>query len=289
MALNNLFPWGAKNPEDRGQQSPDMQEPVDDSQQTLPEGTDGTAESEPEPVSGEEKTTVSDKQHNMLCGSLSKISESLQFVLERQKEMNSQLENVIAYQEQTIRKQHESIARFQNDLLLKSQKDLIMEMIGIADQIQYTLEDQRVEPNYEKLVEDVKNLSEWVEASLNTVAVRKYIDTEDGKTELDRKRQEVTAVVPTEKEEEDGVLKHQTPGYIWAMPWLIVNTEVQLQNLMEENRKAKMFEFVLRPEQMVRLKYEQKAVNDADAPPVTGEGVDSGVTDTDAANDQTEE
>lgn len=290
MALNDLFSRSKKYPEENDEQYWNEQEKVDDIQQTLSEETTEVNTKEPEKTGSEDKNDmVVGDQLKILGDGLKKIIDSLQFVAESQKEMSGMVEDVITSQEMTIRKQHESISRFQNDLLLKSQKDLIMEMIGIADQIQYTLEDQKTEQNYEKLVEDVKNLGEWVEASLNTVAVRKFVETENGKKEIDRKRQEVTGVVATSKEEEDGLLRHQVPGYIWAMPWLIVNTEVQLQNLMEENRKAKMFEFVLRPEQMVRLKFEKKVSNDSDEPPTEDSTMDSKEGDSVFTNDLTED
>lgn len=189
---------------------------------------------------------------NKIINTQLKSNDSLDTVVSQLQTLIEQQEKTIAEQSLIIQKQHESIVRFQNDVLYKSQKDLIMELIGIADQIKFTLIDQQVEQNYSLLLDSVQQLGEWVEGSLNAVAVRKFIEKDtDGKT-LDRRRQEVVEVQTTLKVEEDGTLKSLLPGYIWAMP-LVGSVET----MQIDDGKARKFEFVIRPEQMARMKYEE--------------------------------
>lgn len=173
------------------------------------------------------------------------------------------LNDTVAKQNETIqqlndiiKKQHESIERFQNDLIYKAKKDLILEIIGISDQISFILQDQEKESDPQRLLEDVKQLAEWVDGTLKNASVRKFVDREgDGKT-LDRKRQEITEVVKTDNPNNDGLLVSQLPGYIWNMPYLVVSTDTQLRNLMQDNARARSYEFVIRPEQVQKLRYE---------------------------------
>lgn len=175
--------------------------------------------------------------------------------------INENVESVIGVQQYTIRQQHDTILRFQSDLLLKSQKDIIMEMIGIADQIQYIIDDQKLEKNYDKLIEDIKGLGKWVDASLNTVAVRSYSDIDGFSNNFDSKRQEVVDVEETPDSASNGLFVSKLPGYIWSIPWLVVNSQVNLEKLVSENNRAKMFEFVLRPQQIVKLRYVESKNN----------------------------
>ena len=123
-----------------------------------------------------------------------------------------------------------------------------MELIGIADQIKYTLDDQDSDKDYEKLLESVRGLGEWVNGSLQTETVRKYEFTKRDNSILDSKVQEVIDTETTDDIAKDGKYKTILPGYFWTMP--LVGSSA-MQNI--QNRKS--FEFVLRPEQVVRLKY----------------------------------
>ena len=159
-----------------------------------------------------------------------------------------------------IQKQHESIVRYENDVLLKTQKDLIMELIGIADQIHYTLDDQKRHQDYQHLLEDVTSLGEWVEGSLENVAVRKIVEKDSDGMTLDKKRQEVVEIEETSVKCLDGALKPLLPGYVWSLP-VVGSVETQVT----EPRPRKI-EFVLRPEQMARLRYVAKEVQNNRVP-----------------------
>lgn len=152
----------------------------------------------------------------------------------------------IAEQASIIKKQHEAIARFESDVIYKTQKDLIMELIGIADQLRMTLNDYSADKGLD-LHDAMEQLEEWVDGSLQAVAVRKYVDMESN--ELDRKRQEIVEIQETSNPEEDGLLKSILPGYVWSVPMVGSNEMLQAED------RPKKFEFMIRPEQMARLQY----------------------------------
>lgn len=171
-----------------------------------------------------------------------------------------QLADIKTIQQDTIRensiviqKQHDSILRYENDVLFRSKKELLMELIGIADQIKYTLDDQDSDKDYEKLLESVRGLGEWVNGSLQTETVRKYEFTKRDNSVLDSKVQEVIDTETTDDIAKDGKYKTILPGYFWTMP--LVGSSA-----MQKIQDRKSFEFVLRPEQVVRLKYDAPIV-----------------------------
>lgn len=162
------------------------------------------------------------------------------------------LRNIVADQskvinEQTaiIKKQHERIIQYENDVIYKTQKDLIMELIGIADQLRYTLNDYAVEKDFDSLYKSIGDLTEWVDGSLQAVGIRKSVSIDD---EFDRKRQEIVETQETELPEQDGKIKAILPGYIWAVP-MVGSNEVQ------DEERPKAYEFMIRPEQVARLRY----------------------------------
>lgn len=194
-------------------------------------------------------------------------SYSLHHVLENQKQLHAKF-NAIASQiqmlQQTIekqcktieeqasiiRKQHETIAKYENDVIYKTQKDLIMEMIGIADQLQYTLQDHAQNKDFDALYQNINDLSDWVKGSLQIVAVRPSIQQES--KELDKKRQEVIEIQETAKPEEDGMIKSVLPGYIWSVPMVGSN------EMKQADDSPKLYEFMIRPEQVIMLKYRKR-------------------------------
>ena len=177
---------------------------------------------------------------------LMSFDEKLKKIIDSQVLTIAKLNATITEQNAIIKKQHESIIRFENDLIYKTQKDLIMEMIGIADQIKYTLSDQVTESNYELLLDSVKQLGEWVESSLQTVAVRKTIS--DDYSIFNRKTQEVVETVNTANPDEDGCFKSILPGYVWAIP--LTGSAINM-----DSNEVEMYQFVIRPEQVARLKF----------------------------------
>jgi molecular chaperone GrpE (heat shock protein) len=192
---------------------------------------------------------------------LPKISQRQEDTLNAVDQILSELQNIISKQEESIRdqskiieNQHNSILRYENDVLFKSKKELLMELIGIADQIKYTIDDQSVNKDYGSLLDAVKALGEWVNGSLQTETVRKYEKTKLNNTILDTKTQEVVEVEMTSNIDEDGKYKTLLPGYFWTMP-LVGSSAVQ--NIQSGPRS---FEFVLRPEQVIQLKFKPEHV-----------------------------
>lgn len=173
-------------------------------------------------------------------------------------EISSKFVNVIEQQEATIQKQHQSITKFQEDLLYKIQQSLILEIIEIADNIRIILQDQENKQDYDTLLESVHKLEEWVQATLSNNSVRRFCDTEISATELNRKRQEVIDTEITYDSTKNNTYVCERPGYIWTMPYLIINSEVQLEKILEENRKPQSFAYVIRPEEVIKLKYKEK-------------------------------
>lgn len=165
------------------------------------------------------------------------------------------LSKVIEQQETTIQKQHLAITKFQEDVLYKIQKALIMELIDIADNISMILQMQEEEKNYESLIESVRDLQKWVDASLSNNSVRKYTLTKENPEVFDRKKQEIIDTEKTCDIDKNNTYKTERPGYLWSLPYLVVNSDVQLQKILEENKSPKTFSFVIRPEEVIKLKY----------------------------------
>ncbi len=173
-------------------------------------------------------------------------------------EFTDKFVHVIEQQEMTIQKQHLSLTKFQEDLLYKTQKALILEIIEIADNIRMMLQDQEKQQDYSALLDSVKKLEEWVQATLSNNSVRRFCDTETSVTELNRKRQEVIDVEVTNDPTKHNTYVCERPGYIWTMPYLVVNSDVQFQKILEENGQPQAFSYVIRPEEVVKLKYKEE-------------------------------
>lgn len=179
--------------------------------------------------------------------SVTRELQSLRQAAEDQARIIANQAKVIEEQNSIIKKQHENIIRYENDVIYKTQKELIMELIGVADQLKYTLNDYAQEKDFDKLYNSIGDLAEWVDASLQVVAIRKYI-TPDSK-EFNRKRQEMIETRETANSNEDGTIKSLLPGYIWSIP--LVGSNV----MQEEEERPRVYEFIIRPEQVVHLKY----------------------------------
>lgn len=164
-------------------------------------------------------------------------------------------------QEEIIRRQSQTISKFQDDLLYKVQKPLIMEMVEIADNIRLILNDNDVVENkdFDSLLERVKKLADWVDASLSNNSVRRYSLTTESPSFLDRKKQEVIDVEFTDDPSKDSTYFTERPGYVWTMPYLIINTDIQLKKALEDAPKS--YEFIIRPEEVVKYKYQKSEIN----------------------------
>ena len=182
-----------------------------------------------------------------LCTDQETISKSLTAILGRIDSLVNSQQDIIKHNSMVIEEQHNRILRYENDVLFKSKKELLMELIGIADQIKFTLDEQQANKDYESLLEAIKALGEWVNGSLQTETVRKFEISKNITSQLNAKYQEVTGSEPTENPNENGHYKTMLPGYFWTMP-LVGSAALQTNN-----PEPKSFEFVLRPEYVVRL------------------------------------
>ncbi len=165
-------------------------------------------------------------------------------------------------QEEIIRRQSQTISKFQDDLLYKVQKPLIMEMVEIADNIRLILNDNDVVENkdFDSLLERVKKLADWVDASLSNNSVRRYSLTTESPAFLDRKKQEVIDVEFTDDPSKDSTYFTERPGYVWTMPYLIINSDTQLKKALEDAPKS--YEFIIRPEEVVKYKYQKSEITE---------------------------
>ncbi len=186
------------------------------------------------------------------------VAQNKQLLSYSNAELSERFASVIEQQETTIQKQHQAITKFQEDLLYKTQKALILEIIEIADNIRMMLQDQEKEKDYDTLLESVQKLEEWVQATLSNNSVRCFCDTETSATELNRKRQEVIDTEVTNDPTKHNTYVCERPGYIWTTPYLVVNSDVQLQKILEENGQPQAFSYVIRPEEVVKLKYKEE-------------------------------
>jgi hypothetical protein len=178
-------------------------------------------------------------------------SDSIQNVLHN---LQDKIGNVIESQERTIQKQHNAALKFQEDVIYKTQKNLIMELIGIADNIRMIIHNSETEIDYD-LLGAVKDLEKWVDASLNNNSVRKFQDTNCDSTTMNRKRQLLVDKEETYIKAEDNTYKTVAPGYEWSIPYLVINSEIQLDKVLKENNTPKLFSYVIRPEEIVKLEY----------------------------------
>lgn len=170
--------------------------------------------------------------------------------------LQDKVENVVESQEMTIQKQHNAALKYQEDVIYKIQKNLIMELIGISDNIRMILQNSESEPGYD-LLAAVKDLGAWVDASLSNNSVRRFQDTTVDATTMNRKRQQLVDKEPTDVEAEHNTYRTVSPGYEWSVPYLVVNSEVQLKKILEENAAPQMFTYVIRPEEIVKLEYSE--------------------------------
>lgn len=163
-------------------------------------------------------------------------------------------EKVLLSQEKTIKKLHDSLLKYNDDVIYKTQRNLIMELIDVADRIRMIIEDSENVENYD-ILSAVKDLEKSVHASLSNNSVRCFTESAEDPKQLNRRRQQVVDTERTSDPLLDGVYKSVAPGYEWSIPYLVINSEVKLNKILEENRMPQMFSFIVRPEEVVKIKY----------------------------------
>ena len=137
-----------------------------------------------------------------------------------------------------------------------TQKNLIMELIGISDNIRMIIQSAETEADYD-LLGAIKDLNKWVDASLSNNSVRKYEEAASDPMTMNRKRQQLVDKETTNVAAEHNTYKTVSPGYEWSIPYLVVNADVQLNKILEENRAPQLFSYVIRPEEIVKLEYKE--------------------------------
>ena len=185
--------------------------------------------------------------------------------LDKREQFIKEQSNTIAQQHNTITQQQDSlkelsgainmlqdcVTRYQNDVLFKAQKEIFEDLIQLSDQVRCNILDQEQNKNYDSLLESMKQIGKWIDASLERSKMHKFEDCADGKSVIDKKRQEVVEIKETENAEKDGCFVTQQPGYLWSIPF-VGSVETMLSG-----NAPQTFEFVFRPEQVVKLKYKK--------------------------------
>lgn len=188
------------------------------------------------------------------------IQKEVSDILANQKNIIAQQDETILKKDETIQKQHNDILKYQEDVILKSQKGLILEMIDLADQIRYIIKDAESGSDNKSLMKSLNTLCEWVDGVLRDQTVCKF-ESNDGYTAtLDRKTQEVVGTEDTNDPEKNGTYKTVLPGYYWTLPVVGSTTLFDAVSKPEPQR----FKFVLRTEQVVKLRYTEPSRPESD-------------------------
>lgn len=152
----------------------------------------------------------------------------------------------------TINKLQDCVTLYQSDVLFKAQKEILEDMVQLSDQVRCSVLEQERSKDYESLLDSMKQIGKWVDASLERSKMRKFEDCADGNPAIDKKRQEVVELAETEIAEKDGCFVTRQPGYLWTIPFV-----GSVETMLSGNAPQK-FEFVFRPEQVAKLKYKSK-------------------------------
>lgn len=167
---------------------------------------------------------------------------------DRQRLLNEQLEE----KENIIKQQHNQLLKFQDDVIYKTQHGIIMELISIADNVRTILKSQQEKPDYDELLDDVQKLQGWIDSSLKESGVNKF--EEAATLGFNPKRQTIVDSQPAPQPEQAGTYITEQPGYEWSIPYVVIRSDVQLQNFMAENKVPKAFSYVIRQEEVIKLK-----------------------------------
>ncbi len=173
----------------------------------------------------------------------------------RQRELMAQQQELAARleeKEDIIKQQHNQLLKYQDDVIYKTQHGLIMELIGLADNVRTILTKQKEQHDYEDLLDDVVRLGQWIDSSLEENGVRKF--EEAATLEFNPKRQSIIETQPAPTPELSGTYVTDQPGYEWSIPYVVVRNDVQLKNFMAENKVPKKFSYVIRQEEVIKLK-----------------------------------
>ena len=151
-----------------------------------------------------------------------------------------------------IKKLHMQVEKLQENAVWNAQKTVLLQMIGIADNIRMILKKQSEAPDCDELLGDVRGLLEWVESDLADNGVSRYQDTLDDPRRFNAKRQTIAYTVPTDDESLLGTYATDQPGYEWQTPFVVIKSDAQLQNVANGNKTPQTLGFVMRQEEVVK-------------------------------------
>lgn len=200
---------------------------------------------------GDSDSTKTSYNQNVISSERSISRDNDDTLLQVIKDLSQQIHDCCKNQKEIIQKQHNIIEQYKSDVYLKIKKDLLMELIGIADQIKNTIDEQQKKKDYDKLLEDIVGLQRWVDCCLRNESVKQFSIAKEENSKFDGKYQELS-VMQTDNKNEDGTLKSILPGYFWTMPLVDSAVAHGTQSI------PKSFEFVLRPEQVCKLQFQNK-------------------------------
>ncbi len=201
------------------------------------------------------KVTVLDKKFTDVENALKRLHGER---LDKREQLVKEQSDTIAKQQDSLKelsgtfnKLHDCMIRYQNDVLFKTQKEILEDLIQLSDQVRCNILDQEQNNNYDSLLESMKQIGKWIDASLERSKMHKFEDCADGNTAIDKRRQEVVEIAETEIAEKDGCFVTHQPGYLWTIPFV-----GSVETMLSE-KAPQTFEFVFRPEQVVKLKYKK--------------------------------
>lgn len=240
-----------------------------DSRQAVKEENVQENEQQTESVKSAE-TDVEGKTETVSEKSCSQDQIGLDVVLAQLKALNLKVDQLshsnnesakLEEKEEIIKLQHNQLLKYQDDLLWRSHKDSILEMIGIADNIRMIIDKQSEDKNqltqeelYAELVDDVKGLLSWVESVLANSGVKAFKDVLENPLSLNPKRQKIVDVESAQDPSLVGSYKSAQPGYEWSIPYLVIKSDVQLQKIIDDNKVPQKLGFVIRPEEVIKMK-----------------------------------
>lgn len=247
---NNISHSNTPPPFRFGTGVPQPQQPRPTRQETDTPGQASATAAELQKIVGDANRSVMHSLSDRF-GTITQSLDQLKTLVEQANSLASEKQRIIA-------DQHALIERFQSDLLLKTQRPLLMELINIADTLDTIAEQQQAHPNYDTLLQSVADLKRWVLAVLSDHAVEPFTtELQPGQPLEKGNRQQLVATEPTTDPALDRGYRSYRPGYIWTTPYLVASTDTRLQEIIRLSAAPQGFSFVIRPEQLVALRYRQ--------------------------------
>jgi molecular chaperone GrpE (heat shock protein) len=245
-------------PEPQSIPTPEPEQPqLEDSQIEQPQQEDSQQESQAEQTEQPEPQPVQEQSGQIeliraFQRTIQQFTEKLDNIQRSNEQRLQQLEEKLEEKEDIIRQQHNQLLKFQDDVIFKTQQGIIMEVIGIADNLRTILKKQQEQKDYDDMLDDLQQLQRWIDSTLEENGVRKF--EEAATLPFNPKRQAITDTQPAPEPELSGTYVTEQPGYEWSVPYVVIRSDVQLQNFMADNKMPKKFSYVIRQEEVIKLK-----------------------------------